>query len=113
MKAALSLFCVLALSAGSSVVFAGPKGGKPGKGPMAAEPTPEARKKMAEVHEAMAACLKDTTKPMAECKKDMRSKCEGMGPENCPMHAMKPMGPHHDHGHGPAGKKDCGCKDEE
>jgi hypothetical protein len=49
------------------------------------DPTPDARQKMATIHEKMAACLR-SDRPMAECRADMWKSCqEQMGADGCPM----------------------------
>jgi hypothetical protein len=55
------------------------------KDKMAAEPSPEMRAKMAEMHQLMADCLK-STKTMAECRQDMKKNCPMMKEGgHCPM----------------------------
>jgi len=57
---------------------------------LAADPTPEQRQKMAEVHQKMAECLK-STKPFSECREEMMQSCRGMtGEAACPMMGMGP-----------------------
>lgn len=61
-----------------------------------ADPGPEARRHMAEVHKKMAACL-ESARPMAECRTEMLGNCRSlMGESGCPM--MGPMGPGMMHG---------------
>lgn len=57
------------------------------------EMTAEDRKKMAETHEKMAACLR-SDRPMSECEEEMGKTCafhakgkKGKGGKQCPMHA--------------------------
>jgi hypothetical protein len=65
--------------------------GKSGK----MDPTPEARAKMADAHQRMADCLR-STRPMKECKAEMKKACEGMhGAEGCSMG-------HHEMHHAPS-----------
>lgn len=48
------------------------------------EPSPEMRQKMAEAHQKMADCLK-STKPISECKKEMKKNCPMMKKGHCEM----------------------------
>jgi hypothetical protein len=49
------------------------------------EPTAEQRRKMAEVHQKMAECLR-STRPIVECRSEMVTACQGMlGAGACPM----------------------------
>ena len=52
--------------------------------PATAEPSKEAREKMAVMHEKMAACLR-SDKSIADCRNEMRAYCQQMGPGGCPM----------------------------
>ncbi len=53
--------------------------------PAAADPSPEMRHKMAEVHQKMAECLL-SEKPIAECRSEMQTSCQAtMGKGGCPM----------------------------
>jgi len=59
------------------------------------DPSPEAREKMAAVHQKMAECLR-SSRPMAECRAEMTNSCrEMMGDSGCPMMGGGPggMGP--------------------
>ena len=50
-----------------------------------ADPSPEQRHNMAEVHQRMAECLV-SARPMAECRGEMQKSChEMMGKGGCPM----------------------------
>jgi hypothetical protein len=61
--------------------------------PAPADPTPEQRQKMAEVHQQMAACLV-SARPIAECRAEMHKNCQTMmGNEGCPMMHGGGMGP--------------------
>lgn len=52
---------------------------------LAADPGPEQRQKMAEAHQKMADCLR-STRPFAECHKEMTAACHDMGDAmGCPM----------------------------
>ena len=54
-------------------------------------PTPEQRKKMTEVHEKMAECLR-SIRPASECHHEMMASCkESMGNAGCPMMGHGPM----------------------
>jgi len=72
------------------------------KGATPAKPPPitaEQRKKMADLHEKMAACLR-SDRPLSECHDEIMKACqETMGTNNCPMMGgmgpMKQQGPHH------------------
>ena len=69
------------------------KSGKSGK----AEPSPEARAKMAESHQKMADCLR-STRPIKECRAEMKKACEGMhGKGGCSM-GQHEEGAGHAHG---------------
>jgi hypothetical protein len=53
--------------------------------PQPPDPSPEARGRMAAIHERMAACLK-SDRPFAECRAEMWKDCqEHMGKDGCPM----------------------------
>lgn len=50
-----------------------------------AEPSPEARAKMADAHQKMAECLR-STRPIKECRAEMHKTCEAMhGEGGCSM----------------------------
>jgi len=50
-----------------------------------ADPSPQVRGQMAEVHQRMAACL-TSTRPIAECRTEMLKNCQDlMGANGCPM----------------------------
>jgi hypothetical protein len=51
---------------------------------MMKEPSPDMRKKMADAHQKMADCLK-STRPIADCKKDMMNDCPMMKSGKCMM----------------------------
>jgi hypothetical protein len=54
-------------------------------GPPPAEPSPELRARMAAAHQKMADCLK-SSRPIAECRAEMRESCRGMMDEHgCSM----------------------------
>jgi len=58
----------------------------------AANPSPEMRKKMAEVHQRMVVCLK-SDKPMTECRADMLKTCQDlMGKDSCTSTMMGSWG---------------------
>ncbi len=70
---------------------------KAGKGSKM-EPSPEDRAKMAAAHEKMAACLR-STKPMKECRTEMKKACEGMHAQGgCSMGHHGGDGSDMDHG---------------
>jgi hypothetical protein len=52
--------------------------------PAPADPSPEQRHKMAEIHQRMADCLA-STRPMAECRGEMQKSCQEMGKGACSM----------------------------
>ena len=52
--------------------------------PTPADPTPEQRHEMAEVHQRLADCLV-STRPMAECRGEMQTSCQELGKDGCPM----------------------------
>jgi fatty-acid desaturase len=68
------------------------------KSGMMSEPTADMRKKMADMHQMMADCLK-SEKPMKECKQEMMKNCPMMKDgKKCPMAAeMDMMGEHAKH----------------
>jgi hypothetical protein len=83
------VIAAVALLFASSAFAAEPKKSPP------AEPTPEARQHMADVHQKMADCLR-SERPLAECRTEMMSSCqEMMGEGGCPMmgHGAGGMGP--------------------
>jgi len=50
-----------------------------------ADPSPEQRQTMAELHRNMADCLA-STRPIAECRAEMRAGCQQkLGQQGCPM----------------------------
>jgi hypothetical protein len=66
------------------------------------EPSAEARRKMATVHEKMAACLR-SDRPLSQCREEMVTTCRDMmGEDGCPMMGMGRggMGPGMMHGPG-------------
>lgn len=65
---------------------------------MMSDPTPETRKKMADMHQMMADCLK-SEKPIKECKQEIMKNCPMMKDgKTCPMAAeMDMMGDHANH----------------
>lgn len=78
----ITLLAAFALASASATFAAEPE-----KGATAA-PTPEARQKMAEVHQRMADCLK-SDRPMSECRAEMAKSCHDMmGASACPMMGM-------------------------
>jgi len=56
-----------------------------------AEPSKEAREKMAVLHDQMAQCLR-SEKSFAQCHDQMLERCRQLGPQSCPM--MGAMGMH-------------------
>ncbi len=75
------------------------KSGKSAK----AEPSPEARAEMADSHQKMAECLR-STRPMKECRAEMKKSCDGMhGEGGCSMGTQK-QGAGHAHGANDAAK---------
>ncbi len=71
--------------------------GKPAKTEKKA-PTPEDRAKMADAHERMAECLR-SSKPMKECRSEMKKACEGMhGAGGCTMGHHGGQGSDKEHG---------------
>jgi hypothetical protein len=94
MKARTSGWIVaLVLACAAPAVAADPPASAP------ADPGPEARRHMAQVHKKMAACL-ESTRPMAECRTEMLGNCRSlMGESGCPM--MGPGMMHGGMGHGP------------
>lgn len=77
------IFCsiVIAILMGAQVSHA--EKPKSSKMPMM-EMTAEQRENMAKMHEGMASCLR-STKSMKDCRADMKSSCENMGKDACPM----------------------------
>lgn len=97
MKIKMAVFCVLGGVITSSVTFADADKKKSPKAMSAL--TVEQRKKMADVHEKMAACLR-SDRPMSECHEEMMNACrENMGKGGCPMMGGKGMGYGHGHAH--------------
>ena len=77
------------------------------KGAGTKAPTPEMRKKMVEMHQMMADCLK-SDKPIKECKQEMMKHCPMMKETgHCPMMGEmdKMMGGHGGMGKGPKAEK--------
>ena len=83
MKSRMSRRFVLAVA--TSMLWSGAAlAAEPAK-PAPADPSPEQRHKMAEVHQRMADCLV-STRPMAECLGEMQKSCqETMGKDGCSM----------------------------
>jgi hypothetical protein len=82
-----TLIAALALLSLPVPAFAQPPGGGTG-----ASPNPEMRRRMAAVHEQMAACLR-SDRSIVECRNDMRSRCLATMPEGeCPMMGARGRG---------------------
>lgn len=86
MKKIIALFFTLSLLSSLSLA-------EEGKKPK--EPSAEDRKKMAELHQKMADCLK-SDKPIQQCHEEMKKSCKEMG-DHCPMghHPGRMHGGHH------------------
>lgn len=90
----LALVVAAALCAGGAAMAADPAL------PPLADPTPEQRQAMAEVHRKMAECLV-STRPFEECRAEMHASCQAQHMGGCPMMGG-PMGPGMGRGmHGP------------
>jgi hypothetical protein len=75
----------LALAVASIWISSGPAFGADAAKPTAADPSPEQRHQMAEIHQRMADCL-NSERPMTECRGEMQKSCqETMGAGGCSM----------------------------
>ena len=75
----------LVLAVASVLISNGPAFAADAAKPAPADPSPEQRHQMAEIHQRMADCL-NSERPMTECRSEMQKSCqEMMGMGGCSM----------------------------